>query len=84
MEKKEQLLLIEPQNELKFIGEYVCAKGAEIFGEPEIEMHANEKPGQTVTKKWKMPFHRNRRLREEKTQECSSSFSPPQPSPLSS
>lgn len=25
MEKKEQLLLIEPQNELKFIGEYVCA-----------------------------------------------------------
>lgn len=26
MEKKEQLLLIEPQNELKFIGEYVCAE----------------------------------------------------------
>lgn len=34
MEKKEQLLQIEPQNELKFIGKYVVANWTDFFAEP--------------------------------------------------
>lgn len=54
MEKKEQLLLIEPQNELKFIGEYVCANETGIFGEPKIEMKANEKANRNNKTKIRM------------------------------
>lgn len=49
MEKKEQLLLIEPQNELKFIGEYirVCLQRSaqKIFGEPKLKWNEFTRSG---------------------------------------
>lgn len=50
MEKKEQLLQIEPQNELKFIGKYMCTNWTDFFCWTDILMKADEKANRSKTK----------------------------------